>query len=449
MPIPAVTSSAVLLLTVLPGAVLPLLAQVPEIVQMDRMADPSKLEDWLHTGGAWLGVVLIALIANLIAKKIIVRGVSALVKHTQTTWDDLLVEHHVLERLSHLAPALVIFIAVPLLLKEPEDQLYAQYLLRAANVWMIIAGARTFHALIESLVELGQRSDSTKAKPLRSYAQVAELLIWIAAAILSVSIIMQRSPTALLTGLGAMTAIILLVFKDSILGFLASLRLTSNDMLRVGDWVEVPKYGADGDVIDIGLHTVKVQNWDKTISMIPTHAFMSDTFKNWRGMAESGGRRIKRSLHLDMTSVRFLEDADLERLGRIQALKPYLDARAKEVDDWNRSKDVNGDSPVNGRRLTNVGTFRAYIECYLKELDPIRKDMTFLVRQLAPSTEGVPLEIYCFSGEQRWNQFEAIMGDIFDHLMAVVSEFDLRVYQQPGAADLRSLVEQSVGQSKG
>ncbi len=429
------------------------LIQIPKqeplelLAEVTDKADLGSQDAWLQTGGAWLGVLLIAIIANLIAKKVIVRAVSAFVKHTETTWDDLLVEHHVLERLSHLAPALVIYVAVPIVLKDQDQQLYATYLRRFANVWMIIAGARAIHALIESLVELGQRSDSTRAKPLRSYAQVAELVIWVTAAILSVSIIMQRSPTVLLTGLGAMTAILLLVFKDSILGFVASLRLASNDMLRVGDWVEVPKYGADGDVVDIGLHTVKVQNWDKTISMIPTHAFMTDTFKNWRGMTESGGRRIKRSLQLDMTSVRFLEDADLERLGRIQTLKPYLDARAKEVEDWNQSKNVDGDSPVNGRRLTNIGTFRAYIECYLKELEPIREDMTFLVRQLAPSTEGVPLEIYCFSGEQRWKHYEAIMGDIFDHLMAVVREFDLRVYQQPGAADLRSLIEQSTAQS--
>ena len=423
------------------------LIQGPTEQPLDRLGDPSRFDDWLHTGSAWLGVALVAFIANLIAKKVIVRGVSALVKHTETTWDDLLVEHHVLERLSHLAPALVIYVATPFLLTEPEDAVYANYLRRFANVWMIVAGARALHALIESLVELGRRSDTTRAKPLRSYAQVAEIVIWVAAAILSVSVIMQRSPTVLLTGLGAMTAILLLVFKDSILGFLASLRLASNDMLRTGDWVEVPKYGADGDVIDIGLHTVKVQNWDKTISMIPTHAFMTDTFKNWRGMTESGGRRIKRSLHLDMTSVRFLTDEDLERLGQIQCLRPYLDARTAELHDWNEARKIDSGSPVNGRRLTNIGTFRAYIECYLKGLEPIREDMTFLVRQLAPTPEGVPLEIYCFSGEQRWKHFEGIMGDIFDHLMAVVREFDLRVYQQPGAADLRGLVAQVSGEA--
>ncbi|MFT5733609.1 MAG: miniconductance mechanosensitive channel [Planctomycetota bacterium] len=405
-----------------------------------RQAESSFLDNLLHTGGAWLGVAVLALASNFIARRVIVRALSKLVLHTKSTWDDIFVEHDVLERLSHLAPALVIYLAAPFILDAPEDQIYGDYVRRFANAWMIIAGARALHALIEAFVDIGQRSDSTRSKPLRSYAQVAELLIWLAAVILSVSVIMQRSPTVLLTGLGAMTAILLLVFKDSILGFLASLRLASNDMLRVGDWVEVPSYGADGDVIDIGLHTVKIQNWDKTISMVPTHSFVTGTFKNWRGMTESGGRRIKRALHLDMTSVRFLKEDDLERLRRIQCLHPYLDERTREVSAHNESLTIDATSPANGRRLTNLGTFRSYIECYLHDLGPIREDMTFLVRQLAPTATGVPLEIYCFSGEQRWKHYEDIMGDIFDHLLAVVSEFDLRVYQQPGSEDFRKLL---------
>lgn len=410
-----------------------------ELAPLGLLAESSIVDRVIHTGGAWLGVALAALLANFIAKRIILRGAAKFVAHTKTTWDDIFVEHHVLERLSHLAPALVIYLAAPFLLTDTDDQVYVEYLRRFANVWMILAGARAVHAFIEALVALGQRTDTTRSKPLRSYAQVAELLIWLAASILSISIVIQRSPAALLTGLGAMTAVLLLVFKDSILGFLASLRLASNDMLRVGDWVEVPSYGADGDVIDIGLHTVKIQNWDKTISMVPTHSFISGTFKNWRGMTESGGRRIKRSLHLDMTSVRFLETADIERLGQIQCLQSYLDKRNQEVLDWNGTQGVDSSHPVNGRRLTNLGTFRAYIECYLSDLEPIREDMTFLVRQLAPTSQGVPMEIYCFSGEQRWKHFEGIMGDIFDHLLAVVREFDLRVYQQPGSEDLKLL----------
>jgi len=387
----------------------------------------------------WVGVILLAAIANFLARRVIVRGMRAVASRTKTRWDDVLVEHRVFERLSHLAPALVVYVAAPLLLNGPEEEVYQDYLRRLANVWMIFAGAKTAHALLDALVIISLEREATRTKPVRSYAQVVQLVIWVGAGILSVAVLMQKSPAALLAGLGAMTAVLLLVFRDTILGFLASIRIEANQMLRVGDWVEMPKYGADGDVIEIGLHTVKVQNWDKTITTIPTHAFMSDSFKNWRGMTESGGRRIKRSLNLDMNSVRFLGDDDLERLRGVQSLRAYLEARSEEIAQWNRENDVDGRSPINGRRLTNLGTFRAYVEAYLRGLEPIREDMTFLVRQLAPGPEGVPMEIYVFSGEQRWVQYEAIMGDIFDHLLAVLAEFDLRVFQQPGGADLRGL----------
>ncbi|MGD2017369.1 MAG: mechanosensitive ion channel [Planctomycetota bacterium] len=394
---------------------------------------------WERAVASWTVLVVLAVLANLVARRIIVQGMRAVVSRTRSSWDDVLVEHHVFERLSHLAPALVVYVGAPVLLEDESEALYLDYVRRVANVWMIIAGARTLHAFLDAMVRIGLQRESTRTKPVRSYAQVVQLLVWVSAGILSVAVLMQKSPTALLAGLGAMTAVLLLVFRDTILGFIASLRIEANEMLRVGDWVEMPKYGADGDVIEIGLHTVKVQNWDKTITTIPTHAFMSDSFKNWRGMTESGGRRIKRSLNLDMSSVRFLEPADLERLGRVQALRSYLDGRTEAVQRWNQENDVDGSSPINGRRLTNLGTFRAYVEAYLQGLEPIRKDMTFLVRQLAPSATGIPIEIYVFSGEQRWVQYEGIMGDIFDHLLAVLDQFDLRVFQQPSGADLRTL----------
>lgn len=409
---------------------------IPEVLYSLLSSLDTPLERAL---ASWTGLLLLALLANLIARRVIVRGMRAVVSRTRTSWDDVLVEHHVFERLSHLAPALVAYIGAPILLDDPSEELYRDYVRRVANVWMIIAGARTLHAFLDAMVIIGLQRDSTRTKPVRSYAQVLQLLVWVSAGILSVAVLMQKSPTALLAGLGAMTAVLLLVFRDTILGFIASLRIEANEMLRVGDWVEMPKYGADGDVTEIGLHTVKVQNWDKTITTIPTHAFMSDSFKNWRGMTESGGRRIKRSLSLDMASVRFLGEADLERLGRVQALRPYLEGRTAEVERWNAENDVDGSSPINGRRLTNLGTFRAYVEAYLGGLEPIRKDMTFLVRQLAPGANGVPIEIYVFSGEQRWVQYEGIMGDIFDHLLAVLDQFDLRVFQQPSGADLRAL----------
>ena len=310
---------------------------------------------------------------------------------------------------------------------------------RLALVWMILAGGRTASAFLNAMISYGRRHQATQDKPIRSYIQVVQILLWLGVGVVSLATLADRSPWGVLTGFGALSAILLLVFKDSILGFVASIQIATNDMLRIGDWVEVPKYGADGDVILIGLHTVKVQNWDKTISTIPTHAFMADSFKNWRGMTESGGRRIKRSLSLDLASVRFLDEEDLARLRKIAYLKDYLDEKESELATWNEEKRVDPTSRVNGRRLTNLGTFRAYLESYLKSLPEIDQGMTFLVRQLAPSPEGIPIEIYVFSSEQRWAQYEAIMADIFDHLFASVDEFDLRVFQRPTGADLTSL----------
>ena len=409
---------------------------------------------------SWGGVLLLALLSNLIAKRFLLRGLKAVALKTRSQWDDVLVERQVFDRLSHLAPALVVYVAAPFLLgqgEDPsallgqgedqsalqgqgEDQSAVDYLRRVANVWMILAGARALNALLDALVIIGLDKESTRAKPVRSYAQVAQLLVWVSAGILAVAVLMQKSPAVLLTGLGAMTAVLLLVFRDTILGFIASLRIEANEMLRVGDWVEMPKYGADGDVTEIGLHTVKIQNWDKTITTIPTHAFMSDSFKNWRGMTESGGRRIKRSLNLDMRTVRFLDESDVERLSRVKALRSYLEERTAEVEAWNQEHGVDQSMPVNGRRLTNLGTFRAYVESYLRQLGPIRDDMTFLVRQLAPTPEGIPLELYCFSGEQRWAQYEGIMGDIFDHLLSVLDEFGLKPFQQPSGEDFRNML---------
>lgn len=389
---------------------------------------------------SWGGVLLLALLSNLIAKKFLLRGMKAVALKTRSRWDDVLVERQVFDRLSHLAPALVVYVAAPFLLGQGDDQAAVDYLRRVANVWMILAGARTLNALLDALVIIGLDKESTRTKPVRSYAQVAQLLVWVSAGILAVAVLMQKSPAVLLTGLGAMTAVLLLVFRDTILGFIASLRIEANEMLRVGDWVEMPKYGADGDVTEIGLHTVKIQNWDKTITTIPTHAFMSDSFKNWRGMTESGGRRIKRSLNLDMRTVRFLDESDVERLSRVKALRSYLEERTAEVEAWNQEHGVDQSMPVNGRRLTNLGTFRAYVESYLRQLGPIRDDMTFLVRQLAPTPEGIPLELYCFSGEQRWAQYEGIMGDIFDHLLSVLDEFGLKPFQQPSGEDFRNIL---------
>lgn len=393
----------------------------------------------LRTTGTWVGVAIAAWLANFVTKRVIVRIVRAVIKRSSYKWDDALVERRVFERLSHLAPALVVHVAGTFLLTDADQASYADLVRRLASVWMILAGANAASAAVDALAEFSKEKPALRDKPVRSYGQVIKILLLLGVSILVVATLAGKSPWALLTGLGAMTAILLLVFKDTILGFVASVQLASNDMLRIGDWVEMPKFGADGDVVEISLNTVKVQNWDKTISTIPTYNFISEGVKNWRGMAESGGRRIKRSIALDMTSVAFLNEADLERLRKIQYLTEYLEEKAKEVKAWNSEHGVDDAILVNGRRLTNLGTFRAYLERYLRAHPQIREDMTFLVRQLPPGPEGIPIELYVFTAEQRWVEYEAIIGDIFDHLLAVIPEFGLRVYQRPGGSDLDAL----------
>ncbi len=390
----------------------------------------------------WVGVLLGAWLANFIAKRVILRGVHALVGRTKAQWDDQLVKRGVFHKLSHLAPALVFYYTATELFPGDERTVWSNLLMRLATVWMIFAGARSLASFLDVLVDLAQRDDKIRGKPLRSYAQVIKLLLWLTVGIVGVATMMDKSPMALLTGLGAMTAIILLVFKDSILGFVASIQMAGYDMVRVGDWVEMPKYGADGDVIEISLNTVKIQNWDKTISTVPTYAFMSDSFKNWRGMAESGGRRIKRALSIDMRSVHLLEDEDIQALRKVQYIDAYLQKKSEEVAAWNQEHGFDLDCPVNGRRLTNLGTFRAYVESYLRNHPQIHKDMTFLVRQLPPSAEGVPIEIYVFSSEQRWAHYEAIIADIFDHLLAVLPEFGLSVYQRLSGSDIQRALKE-------
>ena len=388
---------------------------------------------------SWCLLFVVAWLANFVCRRFILRVVRAVIDRSKAQWDDALVEYKVFHRLANLAPALVIFAAGPLLFPAEEQESYQQAMQRLALAWMYLAGGRAVAALLDAFVAIGMRRPGTRGKPLRSYSQVVKLVMWLMVGIVIIATLVDRSPLTLLTGLGAMTAIILLVFKDTILGFVASIQIASYDMVRQGDWVEMPKFGADGDVVEIGLHTVKVQNWDKTITTIPTYAFMSDSFKNWRGMSESGGRRIKRSISLDMNSVRFLSDEDLQSLKGIEYIKEYLTKKSEEVRKWNSEHQFDDTSLVNGRRLTNLGTFRAYLESYLRNHPQIRKDMTFLVRQLEASKEGLPIQIYVFCAEQRWAHYEAIMSDIFDHIIAVIPEFGLRVFQNPSGADFHKL----------
>lgn len=386
-----------------------------------------------------MGVLLIAVIANTIAKKVILRFLKFLIEKSSNTYDDVLLETDVLTRLSHLAPALVIYVFGFIEFADRPTNIVAILMTRGAMVYMILVVARVISALLNTVGKIYQRFDIAKQRPIKGIIQAIKVIVFMVALILVIANIIDKSPVILFSGLGAVTAVILLVFKDAILGFVAGIQLASNNMIVPGDWISVPKSGADGDVVDVSLTNVKVQNWDKSITYIPIYKLVSEAFTNWRGMTESGGRRIKRSLSIDLNTVRFCDSAMLERLNHFHLLKDYLVEKRKLIGDYNQEHQLDMDHDINARRLTNIGTFRAYIVAYLRQNPHIHENMTFLVRQLAPTANGLPLEIYVFSKDQRWAFYEDIQGDIFDHLFAVVKEFDLALYQAPAGLDFRML----------
>ena len=394
------------------------------------MEDYQHLIDiTLHIGA----LLLTAWVANFVAKKIMLRMIRKIANRSKSTWDNDLVEKKVFDRLSHVAPALIIYALAPSFIKE-NDAVVA-VLTKFSYAYIALVGAAVVDALLSFLVLHAKKTPALADKPVNSWVQVVKIMVWLFAVIVIIATLLDKSPWALLGGLGALTAVLMLVFKDSIMGLVASIQISALNLVRVGDWVEIPKYGTDGDVIEISLNTIRVQNWDKTISSVPTYALISDGFKNWRGMSESGGRRIKRSVRIDLNSICFLDDSAFDKLTKVQALAPYLKQRKQEITEWNANQDIDNASHANGRRLTNVGTFRAYLESWLAANPSINKDMTFLVRQLSSDEFGLPIEIYIFSSEQRWAQYEGIMADIFDHVFAVLPEFNLRAYQRPSGAD--------------
>lgn len=396
-----------------------------------------------QAGYTALGLVLRVLLllalciaANLIAKRILLRVITRVVRKTETQWDDMLLERQVFTRLSHLAPGLVLYYLGAAAFAGWEG--LALFVQKGAVVYMLGIALASVNAFLDGVVDIYRSTEASRSKPIKGHVQVVKILLAIAFFIVIFSLLLDRSPLVMLSGLGAMTAVLLLVFKDSILGFVAGIQLSANDMLRPGDWIEMPKYGADGNVIDIALTTVKVRNWDKTVTTIPSYALISDAFRNWRGMEESGGRRIKRAINIDMNSVRFLASEEIPRLKGIQLLGDYISGKERELADWNAERGLDASEIVNGRRMTNLGTFRAYVAAYLRDLPVVHDDMTFLVRQLKPGEHGLPLEIYVFSRDQEWANYEAIQADIFDHLLAVLPEFGLRLFQSPSGADLRA-----------
>lgn len=391
--------------------------------------------DLYHAQALWvqslIGLSLLALsalIANYILKRVLLQAAAPYID-SESHQDDKAAAW-----LATVIPLLMISRGIALVPHLYPD--VVSVVRNVAQALIVISVAMAIVKTLSYLNEVYDRLPRSKNRPIKGFVQVAKIIVLCGAAIIMISVLIDESPLLLLSGLGAITAVLLLVFKDTILSFVASVQLTTNDMLRRGDWITMPSMNADGDVIDISLHTVKIQNFDKTIVTVPTHRLVSDSYANWRGMQEAGGRRIKRSLSIDQNSIRFLSDEEVVELKRFKILKPYLAEKREEIARWNAAELTGEDAPVNARRLTNIGTLRAYIQAYVEWHPRINDSFTLLIRQLPPGPQGLPIEVYCFTDTTVWAEYESIQADIFDHLIAIVPEFDLRLFQEPSGLDL-------------
>ncbi|MDP5293808.1 mechanosensitive ion channel [Oceanimonas sp. CHS3-5] len=416
------------------------------------MNEVKDLEGWLmpwlntyvpqfaklaYTGIVLTLIVVMSLAIHFVLHRVVLRWVEGRARGARRIWRRAFFERKLFGRLALTLQGIIIYMQAGLWLKE--GTLLQPSIQTAANLWILLFALLSLYSLLDAVLDIFRQRPAMRAFPLRGIFQSVKLIASIFIGLLIVSTLIGKSPVILLSGLGAMTAVLMLVFKDPILGLVAGIQLSANDMLAVGDWLEMGRYGADGEVIDIGLTTVKVQNWDHTITTIPTHALISDSFKNWRGMSESGGRRIKRSLQIDAASVRFLDEADIQRLQKSCLLGGYLNDKLQDIQRYNIEQSADMSSLVNGRRLTNLGTFRAYLAVMLHQHPHIHQQMTLMVRQLESGNEGIPIEIYAFTNTTSWVEYEGIQADIFDHVFAVLPEFDLRVHQSPTGFDLRML----------
>ena len=426
---------------------------------MQDLLSSIAANDWLRAVGGLFALILLAWVTNVVARRVFLGLVHRVASRTQSTWDNRIIERRVFHQLANVAPALVTYAGIGLALGVAPDTLAdgpavdlrsttwealvltgATLVRRVSLAWVVVALTTATGGLLNALNDIYAETYAEAGnRPIKGYLQIISLFLYVAAGVVVISVLADRSPVVFLSGLGALTAVLMLVFRDTILSLVASVQIMSNDMIRLGDWVEMPQANADGDVIDIALHTVKIQNWDKTISAIPTHKFISESFKDWRGMSESGGRRMKRAIYLDMNSIHFLSDEEVVRLSRFEFLHEYLKAKRKYLEVANTREVAGDDVILDRRRLTNVGTFRAYVKHYLSGHPKIHQGMTLLVRQLQPGAQGLPLEIYCFSNDTNWANYEALHADIFDHLIASLPEFGLRAFQEPSGSDLKAL----------
>ena len=379
-------------------------------------------------------LLLVAFGMDFICRFILLRVVTALVKRTRVTWDDILLDRSVLVHLSRMVAPLVLSITLPMAF-DGVQSVTLTLICRLCHILILVTFLSFVNSLLKAIYTVYSAQERFRDRPLKGLLQTVQVALWFVGGIVVIALLLDKSPLSLLAGLGASAAVLMLIFKDSIMGVVSGVQLSANDMLKVGDWIAMPKYGADGTVIEVTLNTVKVRNWDNTITTIPPYLLVSDSFQNWRGMTESGGRRVKRSVNIDMNSVRFCTPQMLDKYRRIKLLADYIDQTEQVIKAYNAEQEIDNSVLVNGRRQTNLGVFRAYLSAYLHNLPGVRDDMTLLVRHLQPTDHGIPIELYFFTRTTEWGAYEKIQADVFDHLLAIVPEFDLRVFQSPTGAD--------------
>jgi miniconductance mechanosensitive channel len=405
---------------------------------LENLQDTLEPWPWAYTTIVLCALALAAWLANFVTKRILLRGLRRLVRRLPGTEGGS--NLRVISRLSNVVPSMVIAAGIRIVPDLPPQ--LVEFVIGACRAWAVLTVALAVSHALDAANELYERRPDARNKPIKGYLQVVKIVVFVAAGLVIVAELLGLKLGPMVAGLGAATAVLMLVFQDTILSLVASVQISGDGRVRLGDWIEMPSQNADGDVIDIALHTITVQNFDKTITTIPTKKLVTESFKNWRGMQEAGGRRIKRALYLDQHSVGFLDAAALQRLVQFAVLGDYLREKQAELTQWNTQLQAQGVAAVNARRVTNLGTFRAYVERYLRQHPGIHTDMTLLVRQLQPTTEGLPLEVYCFTRTTAWADYEGIQSDVFDHLLAILPAFGLRVFQASSDAMLMTAQQQ-------
>ncbi|MBE6287315.1 MAG: mechanosensitive ion channel [Mediterranea massiliensis] len=405
---------------------------------LEGLGISARWAEWLDQYIAFALILILAGVSRWLCRMLLLKGVTRLVKNSRATWDDILFSEEVLRRFSNLVAPFVLTNFIPLVFAKLASGLLV-FIVHLCDIYLLITLLKLLNALMKALYAVYSQKEHLRNRPLKGLLQTGQVVLWFVGVILVIAILFNKQPLSLLAGLSASAAILMLVFKDSIMGVVSGVQLSANDMLKVGDWITMPKCGADGTVIEVTLNTVKVQNWDNTIVTIPPYLLVSDSFQNWRGMSESGGRRIKRSINIDMTSVSFCTPEMLEKYRKIQLLKDYIEQTEQVLTEYNAQNKIDNSVLVNGRRQTNLGVFRAYLTAYLKNMPRVNQGMTLMVRQLQPTDKGIPMELYFFSANTDWGATEDLQSDVFDHLLAIIPEFGLRVFQSPTGADLQDL----------